>query len=65
MEAAAAGSSPNSLKLSRQELPNSRAITWWTIDAGMGGAASWSFVSVARYGAMTDSGNADSKIDKA
>ena len=48
MDAAAAGVSLNSAKLSRQSSPSSLASTWCTVRAGSGGADSCSFVSVAR-----------------
>ena len=63
IEAAAAGLSSNDAKRLRHDGPSSRAITWCTTDAGIGGAASCSCVSVARYGATMFSGRADSKID--
>ena len=65
MEAAAAGVSLNSAKLSRQSSPSSRVSTWCTVRAGSGGAASCSLVRVARYGSASSGGSAASKIDSA
>ena len=48
IEAAAAGVSSNEVNWRRQRGPSSSASTRWTTAAGMGGAASWSRVSVAR-----------------
>ena len=48
IEAAAAGSSSNRLNWRRQSAPSSRASTWCTKVDDIGGAASCSFVKVAR-----------------
>ena len=65
IDAAAAGTSSNSVKFSRQASPSSRARTWCTVRAGSGGADSCSLVSVARYGPAISGGSAASKIDSA
>ena len=61
MEAAAAGVSSKLANRSRQSGPSSSASTLCTVAAGIGGAASCSLVSVARYGAASSSGSAASK----
>ncbi len=60
IDAAAAGTSPNSSNRSRQRLPSSRLRIVSTVEAGIGGAESCSLVRVARYGAASSSGIADS-----
>ena len=65
IDAAAAGLSSNSANCSRQSGPSSSASTRYTVRAGSGGAASWSLVSVARYGPAISGGKAASKIDSA
>ena len=65
MDAAAAGSSPNSAKLARHCSPISPASTWCILSAGNGGADSCSLVNVARYGSAISGGSAASKTDSA
>ena len=65
IDAAAAGLSSNERNFCLQRGPSSATSTAWTIEAGIGGAASCSLVNVARYGPARSSGIAASKIDSA
>ncbi len=65
IDAEAAGTSSNERNRRRHWRPSPLASTLCTVVAGIGGAASCSLVSVARYGPARSSGNAASKIDMA